>query len=115
MKLNINQFFRIHRFFILLFFSAYLGLYIFLSYLGDYTPSQSGKRRHSGGISITDLEVWQPKFIVLNTYYSVDGLRSVKANIGGYLFYPLILIDRNTVHKTVSYFEEMDSSEKTLE
>lgn len=114
MKMKIKQFLPKYLFYIFLFIIAYFGLYFFLSCIGSYMPSQSGKIRYTGGISMTDIEIWQPKFITFKTYYSVDGSKSIKANIGGYLFYPLILIDRNTVHKTVSYFEETDSSRKTL-
>ena len=54
---------------------------------------------------MTDVEVWQPKYLNLKIYYDVNGSKSVTGNLGGYFFYPLIVMDRQLIHRNINYFE----------
>jgi hypothetical protein len=80
---------------------VYIALYTVLSATGTYVSTQSGQIRHVGGIAATDVELWQPRFLHLETRRDINGSFSLEGNLGGYFFSPLICIDQHFVHKPV--------------
>jgi hypothetical protein len=83
----------------------YLMSYVVLSALGAYRPDISGRMRWAGGMGLTDCEFWQPLGMYHKGYLSVGGTRRTSADPAGWLYAPLISVDRAWVHKTHFYFE----------
>lgn len=79
----------------------YLFMYIIFCMYGQYSPTQSGKTRYQNGLSITDVEVWQPRFIVGQLFYDIDGKLKFRGNTMGYIYAPVLLIDQKHIHKTI--------------
>jgi hypothetical protein len=51
----------------------------------------------------SDREEWQPKWIIVTRYPKADYLplsNSIHASLSGYLFSPLVVVDRLFVHRT---------------
>ena len=70
---------------------AYSLIYLALSAMGDYQVV---------GVSLFKGQAqWQPKTLHMERYKKLNGEIEMTANVGGYVFMPLILIDRATVHK----------------
>ena len=84
---------------------VYLGTYCLLSCNGGYVWTQSGEVRWSFGMSATDLEQWQPRFIFCQRFRQIDGTYTTRANLLGYFFAPLVFFDQVYVHKTVRLFD----------
>lgn len=84
----------------------YVGVYVALSASGGYGVASSGRLRYGGGLSVSDLQVWQPRFCRWQVRTQIDGSWTVDATPLGALFAPLILMDRSFVHPTVNLFDE---------
>lgn len=87
----------------------YLGIYVLLSLNGRYEWNQSGRLRYSGGLSmaITDEVRWQPALLLWEPYRSIDGSKKIRANLGGWIFAPLILLDQRWWHASRVLFEAL--------
>ena len=85
-------------------FAVYLGSYAILSATGEYVPATSGETRWFNGLGVTDIRIWQPRFCHWHRWKSASGEMTFDANPGGYLYLPLILIDRAILHPTEKYF-----------
>jgi hypothetical protein len=73
----------------------YFGSYVLLSTLGKYDDrlDTTGKTKFVWGFSVPDIQIWQPKFLML---------RSNNYNYGGLVYSPLIQLDRLLWHKNKS-------------
>src|SRR5882762_1893935 len=83
----------------LLIVGAYVAVYVLLSLLGHYQDNISSLNKL--GIIIkgmSDREEWQPMFIIVSRFPG-QGSPS-RANVAGYLFTPLVLLDQHFCHKT---------------
>ena len=82
--------------------TAYLVSYLILSALGGYRFDQSGELRYaSAGLSVSDLVMWHPA----GCWYQrrlrgITGDHTSRGNFLGYLYSPLIVLDRALVHRT---------------
>lgn len=82
----------------------YVCLYVVLSAAGGYSFSQSGRVRYNAGqgLSVSDLVMWYPKWAwYQNDFVHVSGEISSRGNTLGYVFSPLIILDRKLIHKTI--------------
>ena len=86
--------------------AAYLLVYVGLSALGEYQNDFSGKRRWFGGLAWFDVALWQPRGMYFRVYIGVDGKRDVSGSPLGWIYSPLILVDRALVHPTISPFDD---------
>ena len=84
--------------------AAYVLVYVVLSVSGGYIWTQSGQVRYGHGLSVSDLQQWQPRFAFYQWFRQVDGAWTLRANFLGYVFAPLILLDQSLVHRTVQLF-----------
>ncbi len=76
--------------------AAYFAFYIFTSFAGRYTegPVASGETRiFNGAWAVRDQYVWEPKFFIHRPY---------DKNFLGFIYWPLIVIDRKYWHKSIS-------------
>lgn len=80
-------------------------VYLVLSLTGGYTFTQSGQVRYGFGLSVSDLQQWQPRFAFCQRFRQVDGSWTLRANFLGYVFAPMILLDQTLVHRTVRLFD----------
>lgn len=84
--------------------SVYAQTYVILSFLGDRQQEITGAFRLAyKGYPLPagpDALVWQPRFIYFNVRNSFDGSTVVESNFLGYMFAPLIYIDRWLFHKS---------------
>jgi len=80
--------------------AIYLIAYVVLSHYGAYMLTQSGEVRWGFGLSASDIEQWQPRFVLCQRFHNIDGGTSLRANPLGYIFAPLVLLDQSFVHKT---------------
>ena len=94
-----------HKIFIV-FVLTVLMIYI-ISYLpkranGGYSFTQSGKLRFSPtGMSISDLEMWSPKDCWWQPdFKEISGYRRSRGNTLGYIYSPLIYLDRLLFYPT---------------
>ena len=80
----------------------YVGVYIVLSCLGGYYFNQSGKvRYHSIGLAVSDISTWTPKGCWFQyRFKNTRGEYVSRGNELGYLFAPLIMLDRRFFHPT---------------
>jgi peptidoglycan/LPS O-acetylase OafA/YrhL len=85
--------------------AAYLVVYVILSFCGGYVLTQSGQVRYGFGLSVSDLQQWQPRFTFCQRFRQVDGSWTLRANFLGYVFAPLVLLDQTCIHKTVRLFD----------
>jgi hypothetical protein len=87
-------------------FALYLGTYITLSCLGGYYFNQSGKFRYRNmGLSVSDISTWNPKGCRFQyRFKNIKGEDVSRGNDLGYLFAPLIMLDRRFVHPTQVLF-----------
>jgi len=86
--------------------TLYIGVYVALSASGGYGIASSGRLRYGGGLSMSDLQVWQPRFCRWHGRTQIDGSWTFSANPPGVFFAPLILMDRSFVHPTVNLFDQ---------
>lgn len=92
--------------------AGYLIVYAILSGMGRYYPAQSGRMRWSSGLSVTDMQIWQPSAARWRPYTNSDGIQTSKGNALGYLFSPLIRFDRAVFHPTEYYFESQQDDDE---
>ncbi len=86
----------------------YVGSYVALSLCGGYVMTQSGDVRYAdGGMSVTDIDQWQPCFTFYQHFRTMNGSRIVRANFLGYVYAPLILLDQTFFHRTVRHFDPL--------
>jgi hypothetical protein len=82
--------------------AAYAGAYAVLSLCGQYRNNVGSLDRlgiHTRGIS--DLEEWQPAGVIVAHFPAVPGEpRLMTANVLGYCFLPLVMIDQQYCHAT---------------
>ncbi len=83
----------------------YVGVYVALSASGGYGVASSGRLRYGGGLSVSDLQVWQPRFCRAGRSARKSTARGRLMPPLGALF-ALILMDRSFVHPTVNLFDE---------
>jgi peptidoglycan/LPS O-acetylase OafA/YrhL len=83
----------------------YIVVYAVLSLGGEYIFTQSGQVRYNFGLSVSDLQQWQPRFVYCQRFLQVDGSWTLRANFLGFIFSPLVLFDQTFVHKTVRLFD----------
>jgi hypothetical protein len=88
---------------------AYVGSYVAFSAAGDYRASQTGKLRYLGGLSVTDVYHWQPRFMWWEPFHDVYGKDTSRGDPLGYLYSPLIRIDRAWRHPS-QYLSEMSAA-----
>lgn len=84
---------------------SYLGCYAILSSCGGYVRTQSGQVRYDFGLSVTDIDQWQPRFAFCQRFRQIDGSWTIRSNFLGSAFAPLILLDQLFVHKTIRHFD----------
>lgn len=80
----------------------YVGVYIVLSCLGSYYFNQSGELRYSGILlAVSDISTWNPKGCWFQyRFKNTRGEYVSRSNDLGYLFAPLIMLDRRFFHPT---------------
>ncbi len=78
----------------------YIGSYSCLSLSGQYAWSQSGRVRYAFTLSVSDISIWQPKFLYWQRFINVKGEKTTRGNFVGYVYCPLIMLDRWWVHPT---------------
>ena len=78
----------------------YIGTYIVLTLGGGMLLEESGAVRDRGGSPKQDVAQWQPRGLHLNRYREMDGEINIRANVGGWIFMPLIIEDRRSWHHT---------------
>lgn len=85
----------------------YMGIYCFISSMGDYIPTQSGEIRwdfgNGPGLSTTDIIQWQPRFAFAQRFRQIDSKYTFRADVLGTLYLPLILMDQKYLHKTIRF------------
>lgn len=83
---------------------VYLLCYFWNSKLGKYVVIPSGETRSAFGnpslVSMPDLAVWTPRFGRFESYLTIKGESAVRATTVGYIFCPLIYLDRRYFHKS---------------
>lgn len=82
---------------------VYVGIYIILTLQGGYYLNQSGKVRYrSIWLSVSDISTWNPKGCWYQAKFkNTKGVSVSRGNDLGYLFSPLIMIDRKYFHPTI--------------
>ena len=88
--------------------ALYVTAYIGLSCTGGYVFTQSGEVRYAFGWSVSDIQLWQPRFLFCQRFRQIDGSWTIRANTLGYVFTPLVLLDQAFWHKTVRLFDPGD-------
>lgn len=78
----------------------YVGSYVCLSSYGGYYFCQTGSLRYSSGLSVSDVSMWQPRFLYWQRLQNVSGESTSQGTVLGYYYCPLIMIDRRWVHCT---------------
>ena len=88
--------------------SIYVFTYVTLSLSGAYAISQTGAARFTNsGQVVNDVSVWRPKFLRLKISLNERGGVEREANLAGWFFYPLELVDRRYWHPTKNQVVEM--------
>jgi hypothetical protein len=89
----------------------YVASYSILSFNGRYLMRPSGEVRYrSSGMAAFDLFLWHPTAVNWERRRSVSGEFIIDADLLGWLYFPLLAMDRRWVHPTVNIF---DSAGKT--
>ncbi|WP_339685643.1 hypothetical protein [Gimesia maris] len=91
----------------------YVSVYIVLSCLGGYDFNQSGKvRYHSSGLAVSDISTWTPKGCRFQyRFKNTRGEYVSRGNEPGYLFAPLIMLDRRFFHPNEVLIESINPEE----
>lgn len=88
---------------------VYSGSYCALSAGGRYCWSQSGKMRWHGGMAVTDVAIWQPKWLYGEPFVNIYGSSRWRGTMLGYFYMPLLRCDQKWVHPTRDFFAENES------
>ena len=86
--------------------AVYILSYVILSFCGAYEFGQSGKMRYNFGLSVSDIQQWQPRYARCRIFTQVDGTTTFQANPLGYVFAPAIFLDQRFFHPTKRLFDE---------
>ncbi|MGF1678963.1 MAG: hypothetical protein ACFCUX_07195 [Candidatus Methylacidiphilales bacterium] len=79
---------------------VYLGVYLFLTLNGEYAVGSSGNVKVPLlEVGVPDRREWQPQDTRLKFYKDSEGNWTASGNTPGYIFAPLILIDRLVWHR----------------
>lgn len=98
---------------ILLFILApltYIGVYIVLTANGSWALSQTGNVRYGFGLAASDVQHWSPVGVRWERFRTITGETSSRANVLGYLFSPLIRLDRAWLHPDREVFAGSSSA-----
>jgi hypothetical protein len=76
----------------------YLGSYTIMSARGEWTYSQTGKIRYNFGWAMSDVIRWDPAVAHWEPFRDVYGKDGSRGTLMGYLYSPLIRLDRRFVH-----------------
>lgn len=79
-------------------FMVYVGSYAALSACGGWYWSQTGELRYGFGFAVTDVERWFPAWAHWEPFKEVGGNETSRGNVLGYIYSPLIRLDRAWVH-----------------
>jgi hypothetical protein len=94
------------RFFVKCFVIAiliwYVSSYTICTLYGQYKWSQSGNERWNlTGLAVTDIVIWCPQNMWFEyPFINIDGEVSSRGDVWGYIYSPLILLDRYLWHPT---------------
>lgn len=91
----------------------YVGSCICLSAAGEYRFSQTGKRRYTFGLSMTDVIHWYPKWLYWEPFRNVYDVDTIRGNFLGYVYSPLIRIDRAWFHPSNHFFDNLPPASAT--
>ena len=81
--------------------SVHVLSYGVLSLLGGYGYTQSGELRYESGLSVSDIEMFQPLFARWQpSFRKIDGGCVSRGNVLGRFYSPLIRLDRRFGHRT---------------
>lgn len=84
---------------------GYVVCYAVLSLLGQCRMVTSGERRYSKtGLGVIDTQEWQPKGLLFRRWKGTNGEMRTEGNLCGYVYSPLIVLDRACVHRTTTFF-----------
>jgi hypothetical protein len=85
----------------------YAAGYLVLTLCGGYHFSQSGEPRYVSGMSVSDIIEWDPKGLWWQGRYRfAGGEYGSRGNFAGYVYSPLIALDRALWHRTQGLFDE---------
>jgi hypothetical protein len=76
----------------------YLGSYIAMSARGEWIYSQTGKYRYSFGWAMSDVIRWDPAAAHWEPFRDIYGKDVSRGTPLGYLYSPLIRLDRRFIH-----------------
>ena len=65
-----------------------------------YVPAQSGELRYDHGFAVTDVEIWQSKYMLFQKQKNIEGKNTYGYNFLGFIYSPLIVLDQTLVHTT---------------
>jgi hypothetical protein len=85
---------------------AYLIVYPVFSINGGYALVQSGKIRYKFGLSVSDLFEHMPYAMWYHERLTIKGKWVTDRDLGGWIFGPLIRLDRRYWHKTIFLFPD---------
>ncbi len=87
-------------------FALYVGSYAVLSACGRYVVRPLGERRWPGtGMAVMDTSLWTPAGVRWERRRSVTGNYVYESDPLGWLFLPLLSLDRRYVHPTRDLLE----------
>ncbi len=85
---------------------VYVGSYVYFTSAGEYQLSQSGKIRYSSGHTVSDVSIWQPRFLHWQPFQDIYMQSTSRGSMLGYYYSPLIIIDRQWFHPTRTLIED---------
>jgi len=85
---------------------VYVGSYCCLSACGGYYFGQSGRVRYNFGFAVSDVSMWHAKFTRWQRFQNNRGEEVTRGNTLGYLYCPMIILDRRLVHQTRPLFDD---------
>lgn len=90
-----------------IYLAIYVGVYLYLSWNGAYRFNQTGQVRYrSIGMATSDIVIWTPQGCWFQyKFKNIKGEYVSRGNELGYLFAPLIMIDRKWFHPTKIWIE----------
>ncbi|MBL8815492.1 MAG: hypothetical protein JNL58_05650 [Planctomyces sp.] len=85
---------------------VYVGSYVYFTSAGEYQLRQSGKIRYSFGHPVSDVSIWQPRFLHWQPFQDIYMQSTSRGSMLGYYYSPLIIIDRQWFHATRTLIED---------
>lgn len=85
---------------------VYVGSYVALSACGGWYWAQTGRVRYTFGLAMTDAVRWHPAWARWEPFRDVRDRDTSRGNLAGYLYSPLIRLDRAWVHRDHELFAE---------